>query len=586
MSRRSPLAWLGGLLAVYLAVPIVAFVVRLSGSDQRGFDQPGLWSALRTSVESATIATAVIALFGIPLAFALARHHGWLSRLLGTVVVLPLALPPVMDGILLIYLIGPYTTLGRFFDQRLTGSVAGIVISQVFVAAPFLVISARAAFSASDPSLDDLAAAMGHRPVARFFLVDLPVAAVGIRAGLLLTWLRAIGEYGANVIVAYHPFSLPVFTYEQFSASGIPTTQAPTLLVIAAAAVAVLVSQIRLPHRAIALPPAVTPQPLPATNVGFDLDVRAGSFTLRAAYRATSHRLAIIGPSGSGKSITLRSLAGLLGPGVGSVTYGDDQPVREPTEHRQLGYVPQGQTLFPHMTVARQVVFAKGTDPALARYWLDTLGLAGLESRHPHEISGGQRQRVSLAASLARRPRLLLLDEPFSALDTPVREELRQEVRRLQLQGLSTVLVTHDAAEAALLADEVVIVSGGRVLQAGPTTDVYRRPASPEVARVVGFQNIVDGVAEDGGVRSGDTVIATSRKAVKGQAVSWAVRPEHIVPRADGRYPATIVDASDLGGLTVMTIRFAGGPELVVRTWGGPADRFDIDPERVVVWPA
>ena len=579
---RSPLAWLGGLLAVYLAIPLVAFFVRLSTSDQRGFGTPGLWAALRTSVESATISTAIIALFGVPLAFALARQRGPLSTVMGGIVALPLALPPVMSGILLIYLVGPYTTIGRLFHGRLTGSVAGIVLSQVFVAAPFLVISARSSFASVDRSLEDLAASLGHHPLDRFLRVDMRVASAGIRAGLLLTWLRAIGEYGANVVVAYHPYSLPVFTYVQFSGTGIPATQAPTVLVLAAAAVAVLASQIRLPHRTPALPEAQLPEPVPPTPVSFDIDVRAGTFHLRLAHRACSHRLAILGPSGSGKSITLRSVAGLI-RGAGQVEYGGRPQPR--VEERRVGYVPQGQTLFPHLTVREQVLFGTDADPALARYWLDTLGLAGLEDRRPEQLSGGQRQRVSLAAALARHPRLVLLDEPFSALDAPVRSELRQEVRRLQLGGLSTVLVTHDAEEAALLADEVVVVAGGRLLQAGPTAEVYARPSSPDVARLVGFQ-LLTGTVDDGGVRCGDLLLAADcQELEKGRPVLWGTRPEQVTVRAGGRYEAAVVDIAPLGAVAAVTLSTGGG-ELRVRTAEpvGSRARFDLD--RVAVWPS
>ena len=580
MTRR-PLAWLGGLLAIYLAVPLVAFFVRLSHSRQRGFDTPGLWAAVRTSVESATIATAVIAVLGVPLAFALARHRGPLASAVTGLVALPLALPPVMSGILLIYLIGPYTTIGRWFHGRLTGSVAGIVLSQVFVAAPFLVISARAAFGGVDPALEDLAASMGHRPVARFFRVDLPVATAGIRAGLLLTWLRAIGEYGANVVVAYHPYSLPVFTYVQFSGAGIPTTQAPTVLVLAAAAVAVLVSQLRVPRREPILPAPVPPSPSPPTPVSFDLDVRAGTFHLRVGHRAFSHRLAILGPSGSGKSLTLRSLAGLI-PGAGPVAYaGRSQPR---VEDRHVGYVPQSQTLFPHLDVARQVLFGRAADPGAARYWLDTLGLAGLERRRPGELSGGQRQRVSLAAALAGHPQLVLLDEPFSALDAPVRSELRQAVRRLQLGGLSTVLVTHDAEEAALLADELLVLSAGRLLQAGPTAEVFDHPASPEVARLLGYQ-LLDGTVAEGGIRCGSLVVAAEHGYLdKGAPVVWAVRPEHVRLDGGGRYEAPVVDHAAMGSVAAVTLSLDGGGELRTRTTQpvGPRARFDL--ERVLVW--
>lgn len=579
--RIGPLAWLGGLLAVYLAVPIVAFLARLATSDQRGFATPGLWAALRTSVESATIATALIALFGVPLAFALARHRGPVASALTGLVALPLALPPVMSGILLVYLVGPYTTVGRFFGGRLTGSVAGIVLSQVFVAAPFLVIAARAAFGSVDRSLEDLAASMGHRPLARFFLVDLPVAQAGIRAGLLLTWLRAIGEYGANVVVAYHPYSLPVFTYVQFSGAGIPTTQAPTVLVLAVAAGAVLISQIRLPQRRRDLPEAVAPDSDPPTPVAFDLDVRVGTFHLKLAHEASSHRLAILGPSGSGKSMTLRSLAGLL-PGAGRVVYGGQPQPR--VEDRRVGLVPQGQSLFPHMDVRRQVLFGRDVDPGRARYWLETLGLDGLEDRRPDQLSGGQRQRVSLAAALARRPRLVLLDEPFSALDAPVRAELRREVRRLQLGGLSTVLVTHDADEAALLADEVLVISGGRLLQAGPTAEVYDRPASPEVARLLGFE-LLQGRVDDGGVRAGPLVLpADCRDLDKGLPVVWGVRPEHVTLRAAGRYEAAVVDIAHLGSVAAVTLGLDGG-ELRARTAEPVGERARFDVEGIVVWP-
>ncbi|HET6963916.1 MAG TPA: ATP-binding cassette domain-containing protein [Acidimicrobiales bacterium] len=580
--RRSPLAWLGGLLALYLAIPLVAFFVRLSTSDQRGFGTPGLWSALRTSVESATISTAVIAVFGVPLAYALARHRGIMATLLGGVVALPLALPPVMGGILLIYLVGPYTTIGRFFDGRLTGSVAGIVLSQIFVAAPFLIISARSSFASVDRSLEDLAASLGHRPVSRFFRVDLPVASAGIRAGLLLTWLRAIGEYGANVVVAYHPYSLPVFTYVQFSGAGIPTTQAPTTLVLAAAVVAVAVSQIRLPRRKVELPAPEQPVAVPPTPVSFDLDVRAGAFHLRLAHRARSHRLAILGPSGSGKSMTLRCIAGLV-PGAGAVAYGGEPQPR--VEERRVGYVPQGQNLFPHLDVAAQVLFGRDSEPGLARYWLETLGLGGLEPRRPEQLSGGQRQRVSLAAALARRPALVLLDEPFSALDAPVRAELRQEVRRLQLGGLSTVLVTHDAEEAALLADEVLVVSDGRLLQAGPTAEVYERPASPEVARLVGFQ-LLTGVVAAGGIRCGDLVVAADCHDIEdGQQVVWGVRIEQVTLGAGGRYEAPVVDVARLGAVAAVTLSLEGG-DLRVRTSEPVWERARFDLDRVMVWPA
>ncbi len=595
---RSPLTWLGALLVVYLVIPVAAFFVRFSTSHERGFNTPGLWSALRTSVESASIATLIIGVLGIPLAYALARHPGLLANAVGALVVLPLALPPVMSGILLIYILGPYTTLGRLFHQRLTGSVAGIVLAQIFVSAPFLIISARSAFGTVDVALEDLAATLGHRPLARFLRVSLPIAAPGIRAGLLLTWLRAIGEYGAIVIIAYHPYTLPVFTYLQFSGPGLPTTQAPTILVMAAAAVAVVVANLHRPagvRRRGPEPTSRPPDQLTPTRVGFDLDVTAGAFRLRLAHQATSHRLAILGPSGSGKSMTLKSVAGLLGAAAGQVSYNDEAVAGIPTEDRHIGYVPQGPSLLPHLTVRQQLHFGVDADPELGSWWLQTLGLDGLEDRLPHQLSGGQRQRVSLAQALSRSPRLVLLDEPLSALDAPVRQELRQELRRLQRDaGLSTVLVTHDPEEAAFLADEILVIAEGQILQAGPSREIYHRPASPKVARLLGIENLLPAKVAPGGIRAGDIVIdADVGEMPEGTAVLWSVRPERVTlaTNNDPRYPANVIDIADLGTSTALTIRLAGGPELRVRSidpvdlLAGDACAVRIERSAVNVWP-
>ena len=622
----SPLTWLGGLLALYLLVPLVAFLIRLAGPGQRGFGTPGLWSALWVSAQSATITVVLVTLFGIPLASWLARSRGPVARLAGLLVLLPLALPPVMSGIVLIYLVGPYTPIGDFFNGELTDSLVGVVLAQTFVAGPFLVIAARSAFEAVDPSLDDLAASLGHRPLARFWLVSIRVAWPGIRAGMLMTWLRAIGEYGATVLLAYHPFSLPVYTYVQFSATGIPTTQAPTALALGLAVVVLAVSELRWPRRlkrAVVPPAPRSPAVAEPTPVGFDLDVAVGSFRLRVAHQASSHRIAILGPSGSGKSVTLRALAGFFGPGAGNVTYGGAPVTTVPVEARRIGYVPQSRALFPGRTVWQQVLFATGADPALAAWWLRTLRLDGLAGRLPDQLSGGQQQRVTFARALAHQPRLVLLDEPFSALDAVVRDELRRELRRLQHEtGLSTVLVTHDPEEAALLADEILVIDDGRLLQAGPRAEIYNHPASPEVARLLGIANTTRGtVAGPGAVTSG-TVMITARtgELAAGSEVLWSIRPDHVsvVPdpaaangsdgdgpvgnktAGDGTagdwkngIPAIVDDVADIGTLTVLTVRLpgSGGAELRARVTDpggltpGAACRVVLDPAAITLWP-
>jgi molybdate transport system ATP-binding protein/molybdate transport system permease protein len=589
---------LGGLLALYLAAPVVAFLVRLATSSNEGFDQAGLFSALYTSALAATISTALIALLGIPLAYLLARSRSRFAALIGVIVQLPLALPPLMSGILLIYVVGPYTALGSFFNGNLTDSLVGIVLAQSFVASPFLVVVARASFAAIDPALFDLAAGLGRRAPARFWLVALPAAAGGIRAGLLLAWLRAFGEYGATVILAFHPYSLPVFTYLQFSESGVSTTVAPTALALALAAIVVLLARLRHRPRRRAvhrLPAPITPPPVRGAPVAFDLELALGTFHLGVAHEGESSQLAILGPSGSGKTATLRAIAGLFGPHAGPVRYGAEDVSATPIEERGIGYLPQGGGLFPHLTVWRQLLFGAGADAGLAAYWLSRLGLEGLENRFPGELSGGQRQRVGLAAALSRAPRLLLLDEPFSALDAPVRDELRRELRALQREtGVSTVVVTHDPQEAALLAEELVVIVDGGVVQAGGRRDVFSRPASPQIARLLGIANLFPGVVSAGGrgIACGELELeAAVAELPPGQAIWWCVRPEDVHVSELGPIEALVVEVADLGVVSEITLHLGG--DLLLRgrdahlpqLRSGERCRLALSPEAIGVWP-
>ena len=486
--------------------------------------------------------------------------------MIGLVVLLPLALPPLMSGILLIYLVGPYTFLGQLFGGRLTNSLAGIVLAQTFCAAPFLIVAARAAFDAVDPATLDMAATLGHSELSRFRLVAIPLAAPGIRAGMVLAWLRAFGEYGAVIILAYHPFSLPVYTYNQFSGIGLPTTLAPTALALAVAAVVIALGRIT-PRRRTGSSRALVPAPEPPgattpTPVTFDLDYRVGTFHLEVSHRSGGSNLAVLGPSGSGKSALLRSLAGLNGPAPGPVWYGGRPVERIAAESRRVGYVAQGFSLYPHLTVWQQLLFAEGATPGRAAYWLDHLHLDGLQDRFPDQISGGQRQRVALAQALCRSPELLLLDEPFSALDAPVRRELRRELRRLQRDtGLATVLVTHDPEEAAFLADEVIVISDGRTLQSGSTRDLFSRPSSPEVARLLGIANLYGATVEsDGWIDAqGIRIGASTQDLAPATPVLWSIRPEHVILLDAGGLSGTFSDVAEIGTAVDLFISIADG---------------------------
>jgi molybdate transport system permease protein len=277
------------------------------------------------------------------------------------------------------------------------------------------------------------------------------------------------------------------------------------------------------------------------------------------------------------------------------VSYGADVVTDIATPSRHVGYVPQNLGLFPGRTVWQQLLFATDSDATLAAWWLQTLQLDGLQDRLPHQLSGGQRQRVSLAQALSHRPRVVLLDEPFSALDAPVREELRDQLRRLQRDsGLSTVLVTHDPEEAALLADEILVIDDGRLLQAGTRAEVYNRPASPQVARLLGIPNLNRArVSSATAIRSGELLVAADAAGLPvGGEVLWCVRPDRVHVDADGPYPATVIDVADIGTQTLLTIALAGGPQLRVRTTDvvdlaeGDACRVELSPAAITMWPA
>ncbi|MGH2903199.1 MAG: ATP-binding cassette domain-containing protein, partial [Solirubrobacteraceae bacterium] len=527
----SPLPWLGGLLVLYLLVPVLAFVVRLGGGVPAS---PGLSAALATSLLTATITAVVVAVLGTPLAYLLARKRGFWARALLALVALPLALPALMSGILLLYVVGPFTIPGRLFGGRLVDTRAAIVLAQIFVSAPFLIIAARAAFAAVDPALEDVAASLGHGRLARFTRVAVPAALPGIGAGLLLTWLRAFSEFGATVILAYHPFSLPVFTFVQFDETGLPATMLPVAAALGIALLVLIIIQLPLPRRRARARTAhrlelTLPQPPSASRreeaLDFALAKRLGTFSLELAHVAASPRLALLGPSGAGKTLTLRLLAGLIEPQAGGHMRSGGRALEGlPAERREIGYVPQQPALLPRRTVWRQVTFGAHARPGLAAWWLERLGLQGLEDRYPEELSGGQQRRVALARALAGEPRRLLLDEPFTGLDAPVRDRLRRDLRRLQREtGLSTVIVTHDPEEAALLADEIIVLGDGRLLQAGNRERVFRAPASPRVAALLGIANTHRGsVLRPGVLSSGEVEIrAPTGELPEGTEVVW-----------------------------------------------------------------
>ena len=237
-----------------------------------------------------------------------------------------------------------------------------------------------------------------------------------------------------------------------------------------------------------------------------EISKRLPGFTLDVSWVAGDGVAVLFGPSGAGKTLTLQCLAGLIRPDAGRIVIDDRvlfdaaAGVNLPPQERRVGYVFQSYALFPHLSVAGNVGFGLRDRPRQERERrvaevLERLDLTGLAPRWPSELSGGQRQRVALGRALAIDPALLLLDEPLSALDAPLRRALRDELRAiLSGWGTAAVLVTHDFTEAYRLADRIVVYENGRVIQAAPRAELLWQPASEAVARVMGLRNVLHGV--------------------------------------------------------------------------------------------
>ncbi|MGO7958821.1 ABC transporter ATP-binding protein [Rhizobium leguminosarum] len=297
------------------------------------------------------------------------------------------------------------------------------------------------------------------------------------------------------------------------------------------------------------------------------LDVAAGS------------RTAVVGPSGSGKTTLLRIIAGFEQPDVGRVTLDGevlaDGPATVPAHKRGIGIVSQDGALFPHLSVAENIGFGFERRAAdREKRVLELLDMVeldrGMLARRPHQLSGGQQQRVALARALGRKPRLMLLDEPFSALDTGLRENMRKAVARvLQAAGITTILVTHDQEEALTFADQVAVLREGRLIQAGSPQSLYLHPRDRETALFLGDAVLLPAI-----IRNGLADCALGRVAVEGSRQGKAeimLRPEQIrvvADESDRNYGGRVVEVEFGGAVCTVAVSLEGValPPILIKT--------------------
>ena len=310
----------------------------------------------------------------------------------------------------------------------------------------------------------------------------------------------------------------------------------------------------------------------------FNLDVARGEF------------VSFLGPSGCGKTTVLRMVAGFEEPTSGQIVVGGKDVTRLKPNQRNVGMVFQAYALFPNLTVAQNVGFglkvAGMPRPEADRRVAEMLDLIKLPvaqygERYPYQLSGGQQQRVALARALAPKPKLLLLDEPLSALDAKVRVSLREEIRAIQKElGITTIFVTHDQEEALSISDRIAVMYGGKAEQVGAPFEIYNRPATKFVANFVGTLNVLEGTVADalaGTVRVDNQELALKGKlngSRTGDTLSVALRPEAIAlaprPGHDSKLAGEITDVHFLG--SVIRVRVGvGGRQISLDTFNNPA---------------
>ncbi|MCW5722036.1 MAG: sulfate/molybdate ABC transporter ATP-binding protein [Devosia sp.] len=297
------------------------------------------------------------------------------------------------------------------------------------------------------------------------------------------------------------------------------------------------------------------------------LDIRSGEL------------IALLGPSGSGKTTLLRLIAGLEMPTAGQIFFGNEDASDKSVQERNIGFVFQHYALFRHMTILENVSFGLKVRPRALRpaageirrralELLDLVQLSGLEKRYPNQLSGGQRQRVALARALAIEPRVLLLDEPFGALDAQVRRDLRKWLREIHDRtGHTTVFVTHDQEEALELSDRLCVMSQGRIEQVGTPDDVYDKPESPFVFSFIGESSALPVRVSDGQYWLDDRPIGVAAEKASPAAAQLFFRPHDV---------ELIESGPGLAGV-VATSRRVGGTRRVELDVGGNKHRVEID---------
>ena len=630
MAFRAAMGSAAGLGVAFLLLPILALVpMSLSRTTWLAFPPDALtlewygrvladreWrEAAATSLVVAALAAGLATLLGAPAGLALGQGRGTpaLRRALRAMVLLPVMVPVVLVAIAL---------YAAFAAAGLGGTLPALVLAHAALGAPYVVLSVEAAARGLDARLDRAARGLGATAWQALVRVTLPLVRRGLLAGALFAAIVSLDEVVVALFVGgptattlprkmwstitqdeFNPLLTAVATLQMLVALGLLGVAArlgairrrgdergPDAEARGAAGVCPVAPTARGPG---AGPRAGARLALVGLTKRFGAVTAVDALTLEVE---PGELLTLLGPSGCGKTTVLNLVAGFEAPDAGSIGIDGVDVAARPPHRREVGMVFQDYALFPHLTVRENVAFplrvrglsgAEVTERVGAM--LELVQLPGYGDRLPRQLSGGQQQRVALARALVFRPRVLLMDEPFGALDRALREAMRAELRDLhRALGITVVLVTHDQDEAMELSDRVAVVRAGRLQQVATPRVLYERPVNAFVAGFVGDSNLLDAVVESvegasvsvrtaGGAR----IRAAGSAARTGDRVLVLLRPEAaaVAEPSDGvdeGRAGVVEDVADPGPIERGRVRLDGGERLTVtrpRRSGGPALR-------------
>jgi molybdate ABC transporter permease protein len=498
--------------------------------DSEPFDSSPFWISLKIA------GTAIFFTFflGITTAYSLLGYRGKWKSAIDSLCLAPLVLPPTVVGFLLLQLFGRNGWLGQLlqvFHFNIIFTWYAGVLAAVVVTFPLMYKTAQSAFEQVDGNLLRAAKTLGASELRIFWQVALPLAFPGILAGAMLAFARGLGEFGATLMLAGNipgeTTTIPLAIYAAVQAGATQEAWLWTAVILSISFSAIASAHLwaivrdrksdsyRISGRGD--PTSSTKatrdrnQPRFIANTVnnnsqkgllIEIEKLLPEFALQVKWHCTDRAIGILGASGAGKSMLLRCIAGIEKPTTGRIILNDkvlfdsQRGINLPSRDRNIGFLFQNYALFPHITVAQNIAYSLTKKYSRSQIrqkvteQLQSIELQGFGDRYPHQLSGGQQQRVALARALVSEPDILLLDEPFSALDTHLRSQMERElISALSTYTGITLFVTHNIEEAYRICENLLVLDRGQVMSYGEKSAVFDRPANVETARLTGCKN-------------------------------------------------------------------------------------------------